>query len=320
MTAIGTAVTAVGGVFAIAACGYAARRRGVLTHVGLSELSRLLIDFFLPASLFHSMFTQLDASRLDEVLLAGAGQIGLFASGLLWMALIIRIMHIASPRGTVLALGAIQNSVYMPLPIASVLLPADQAIRAQFYIGCLVIVFTPVLWSLGVLLLSGRASAVQETSRWRLVFNPPFVAALSGACTKLVFSAAGIGLPAPVLQFLATMGSATVPVAMVILGALLAEVKSLRAVEGRAVWGICLVKLALVPATILAVFALWQPSDPILRLVLFLEATAPPATNISIIVRRFGGDTQLVAAATFVAYLLSIATIPFWLVVAAAVI
>ncbi len=304
---------AISGVFALGACGFAARRRKVISHQGLSELSRLLIDFLLPATLFNSMYSQFDPHRLDEVLRPAISQVVLLVIGTLAMAIYARVARLRSPRGTVVALAAFQNNVYLPLPIAIALLPQPEALKAQFYIGCFVLFFTPTLWSVGVLLLSGRTHNTQSVSQWRLVLNPPFLAALGGLAVKLVFSTYGFMMPAPVGNFLTLMGNGTVPIAMIVLGALLAEVRSVSDVEARAIWGIACVKMFLLPACVLAFLYLWRQGDPVFRLVLTLEAAAPPATNISLIVRRFGGETALVASTTLVTYLLSALTIPLWL-------
>ncbi|MGB9690683.1 MAG: AEC family transporter [Candidatus Sumerlaeaceae bacterium] len=304
---------AVSGVFALGACGFLARRRAVITHQGLSELSRLLVDFLLPATLFNSMYSQFDPRRLDQVLQPAFAQVILLITGTLAMASYARLARLRSPRGTVIALASFQNNVYLPLPIAIALLPHQDAVRAQFYIGCFVLFFTPTLWSVGVLLLSDRAHRHRQISRWRLVLNPPFVAALSGLTVKLILDAVGGTMPSPVANFLTLMGNGTVPIAMIVLGALIAEVGSVREVETKAIYGIALIKMFLLPLGAFVFLYFWRGGDPVFRVVLMLEAAAPPATNISLIVRRFGGETALVASTTFITYLLSALSIPLWL-------
>ncbi len=312
MTGFLATAGAIGSVFAIGACGYLARRREVLSHHGLTELSRLLIDFLLPASLFYSTYTQFDPGRLSEVVQPVLGQTFLFLAGAFLMILATQILRIRKPLGTLVSLAAFQNNVYLPLPLATALLTGQDAVRAQFYIGCFVLIFTPILWSIGVLLLTAGRS-YRGFAAWRLALNPPFVAALVGILVKAIGLQVGIALPRPVIHFLSLMGNGTVPVAMIVLGGLLAEVRSIGEIDKRALLGVVLVKMFLMPACVLGFLLWWSDGDPIFRLVAMVMGAAPPATNISLIVRRFGGDAHFVAATTFLTYLLCVLTIPFWL-------
>lgn len=306
-------VGAVLGVFAMGACGFWARRSGTLSHQGLSELSRLLIDFLLPASLFYSMFSQFDPRHLEDIVQPAVAQFVLLLVGGVPMAMIWRVLRLRVPRGTALALASFQNNVYLPLPIAVAIVPPSETLKAQFYVGCFVIFFTPTLWSLGVMLLAGPHKSSQAKPPWKLALNPPFLGALVGIGAKLFMGHWGWVLPQPVTNFLTLMGNGTVPIAMVVLGGLLAEVRSVWDVDAKAVWAVVGIKLVFVPLCCLLFLTFYPLGDPVLRLVLMLESAAPPATNISLIVRRYGGETKFVASTTFITYLLSAVSIPLWL-------
>ncbi|MCX7625539.1 MAG: AEC family transporter, partial [Candidatus Sumerlaeaceae bacterium] len=255
-------------VFAIGACGFWARRSGTLSHQGLSELARLLIDFLLPASLFHSMFSQFDPHHLEEIAQPAVTQVVLLLAGGIPMAICWRVLQLRVPRGTALALASFQNNVYLPLPIAVALVPPSESLKAQFYVGCFVLFFTPTLWSFGVMLLAGPHKSPQPKPTWKLALNPPFLGALSGIVAKLIMGHWGLALPQPVTHFLTLMGNGTVPIAMVVLGGLLAEVRSVWDVDARAIWTIVWIKLVFVPLCILLFLMAYRHGDPVFRLVL----------------------------------------------------
>ena len=315
-TVVGSIVvslSAVTVVFILGFCGFWVRRKDIVTHQGLTDFSRVLIELFLPAAFFYSTFSQFDLGQFHKVVLPGLGQLLLFVLGIVGTGIFVKIWTVNAPRGTLFAMASLQNNVYLPLPLVMALLSGNEAERAKFYIGCFVLFFTPVLWSLGVVALSGEGADGMRPSRWKLIVNPPFLAALFGIVLKVVFTLFHLTLPHPVRSALKLMGEGTVPVAMLVLGGLLAEVGSIRRVGWRAIYCIAGVKLVFVPLLTLIVLCLWRPSDTVFQTVLMVEAAAPPATNISLIVRRFGGEKDLVASATFVTYLLSILTIPLWL-------
>jgi predicted permease len=116
-----------------------------------------------------------------------------------------------------------------------------------------------------------------------------------------------------VMDFTRLAGTATTPLAMIVLGGLLAEVRWSRDFELRAIGVIVAVKLFMLPAMTALCIRYCRAIDPIFTFVLMLEAAVPPATNVSLAAKKFGGNTSFVALALFLTYLLSILTIPMWL-------
>ncbi len=83
--------------------------------------------------------------------------------------------------------------------------------------------------------------------------------------------------------------------------------------KGGIVTGVsALVKLAVVPAcALLAVRAI--PMDRTFAFVLVLQAAMPAALNHIVVIREYGGNVPLAAGALFVQYMVSLATVPFFL-------
>jgi predicted permease len=77
--------------------------------------------------------------------------------------------------------------------------------------------------------------------------NPPFLGALAGLALKALSLGTGIAVPATLLNVAKLMGDATVPLAMIVLGGLLAEAKWSTHFEFKAVAAISIVKLGIVP-------------------------------------------------------------------------
>jgi len=221
---------------------------------------------------------------------------------------------VRSHRGTIMALCAFQNNAYLPVPLVMALLAPPDAARARFMIGIFVLFFNPLLWTVGAHLLGEEVPRGRRVATFlRRVANGPFLSVLAGLALKEYFLQTGGAMPAAVLTFVKTLGAATVPLAMVVLGAILAEAHWSRDFEPRAIIVVMAVKMAVVPLIALAWLRTVPNLDPILKLVVLVESAAPPATNIMLVTKRYGGNTSLVAVVLFVTYLASILTMPLWL-------
>ncbi|MBX7247066.1 MAG: AEC family transporter [Candidatus Sumerlaeaceae bacterium] len=304
-------------IFAVGAFGFLAVKRGLLTPNGVSELARVLVAFFLPGTLFNAMYSQYSPDKGPYMIMAVGTQIAFFVGGAVLAFGAHRLLKVQSAVGTVAALSSLQNNIYLPLPIAMAILasPAEQA-RAQFYIGSFVLAFTPLLWSVGVILLKERRDVgVPIIKMLGNALNPPFIAAVAGVIVKHISLKYGWGMPTVATGILKLCSDATVPMAMLVLGGIMAEVKWSHDFEVKAVLTVGIIKLLVIPAAALAFIRFNGGLDPIFGFVMLLEAASPPATNISLAARTFGGKTSLIALTLFITYLISMLTLPLWLAV-----
>ena len=311
---IGAAVPAIGAVFIMGVIGFASRKRNLLTDSGVGELTRVLVDFILPCTLFYAMYTQYSPDRLIYIARSAGVQGVLFTSGALLALVGHRLLRVRSHRGTVMALSGLQNNVYLPLPLALALLSKADGEKAQFYIGSFVMFFNPLLWTVGaVLLAAGGEGKVRWVDLLKRIPSPPVMACFVGVILKAMALHYGWTMPAFVLNVTRTIGDATVPLAMIVLGAALAAAHWSRDFDPRAVVLVTLVKMILLPLGAL-LWLKWRGGwDPIYNLIILIEASAPPATNSTLAAKRYGGNTSLVALILFSTYIVSLLTMPFWI-------
>jgi hypothetical protein len=209
-----------------------------------------------------------------------------------------------------LVLCSMQNAGYLVLPVGLAVFP-EQFDRFALYCFLFILGFNAVLWSLGKALVSGRP----DRNGWRSLVTPPLVANL--AALTLALSGLRSVIPTVVLDAVDLVGQAAVPVATIVLGAVLGSV----AFKVRAhLWDagrVVAVKLGILPLlTVLAVHAAGlEAVDPLLARFLVLEAASAPAAGIILQVRSYGGDEQKVGTLMLVCYAACLITMPFWLAV-----
>ncbi|HZP61072.1 MAG TPA: AEC family transporter, partial [Opitutaceae bacterium] len=220
-------------------------------------------------------------------------------------------------RPTFLFLTAIPNWIFLPLPIAQALY-GDAGVRtvllcnvgAQF-----------VLWSFGVWILHGTMGHAARS----LLTNTGLWATAAGVAMALIFpgarelGAAANGGPAmalggAVVQALAMVGSLTIPMSLLAIGAQLGELTVAVHRFPRVLWGVLLARLIVAPLVTVALgFCLLKLGTPVpaqTRLIGYLIATMPVAISCSVMTERFAGDTTLAAEGIFYSTFFSLVTVP----------
>lgn len=311
-------------LFAISAVGFLGTRSGHVDNATVSGLTRVLVDVIVPAQLAHAMIAGLDAETISEcgTVIVAMGVMSVMCLMIAWLVTRVWRGGSALQDRAVWSLSTMQNGIYVPLPLVLALTPAEQHARATILISGAVIMMIGVTWTLGVFLLRAeRAGRVAVRDSIKGALNPPMISIFVGAALAFVppFAAAGRGEQAPmVVEILVNaaeiLGSALPPLAMLVLGLMIGQSRVRSSLSMRTVGIVTGVRL--IAAPVVMIWALtagplsWVPG--IVALVLIVQAAAPPATNLSIVARRYGGDWELVASVLLVTYIIALVTLPLF--------
>jgi predicted permease len=229
----------------------------------------------------------------------------------------------------ILAMSGLQNAFYLPAPLVIALLPPERRDEGMMYVGAAVIILNFLQWTLGPILLSSRghdgrsplfSSGVRGFLRSGL--PPPVIGTLAGCVGSQIpgLQSAALGtapgwawfieLP---LRALNLLTPSVGPLAMILLGGVLATGSLSSTLRKRPAILVVLIRLILVPALILWVARRWIPGTGVFFLVLAIEASAPPATNLTIIALRYGNQARQVSSVLLVSYIVGLVTIPLWI-------
>jgi len=168
-----------------------------------------------------------------------------------------------------------------------------------------------IFWSAGIWLIT-EGSARDWRENMRKTANPPIITLLLGLL--FLWSPVREGFQSlPALQdSLDLIGNTTIPLVMFVLGGSLRDQTLIKS-SGGIVAGISsLVKLLAIPACALLAVR-FIPMERTFAFVLVLQAAMPAALNHIVVARKYGGNVPLTARTLLVQYLLSLATIPFFL-------
>ncbi len=308
-------------LFLIITVGWLSRRRGYLRADTTSILGRFVVDVCLPALIVVQMIATVsrDSWRADGASLALAGIVFLVALGLGLGSAVIWAPR--QSRSSYAFFVGIPNWVYLPLPIAQALF-GPAGVRAVLMCN---VVSQLLIWSVGVTVLRGRVS--QEALR-KALLNPGILAAAVGIALALLVPEAktwrsaslmngaslGPALAKVLLDSLALLGSLTVPLSLLLIGAQLGGMRARRRPPATLLWSLVTTRLVVGPLVTLAVFqgitALGWVLPDVPRRVTLLISAMPVAVTCGIMAERYEGDTALGARAIFVSTLLSLLTLP----------
>lgn len=280
------------------AMGYLANRLGYLDGGTNRRLCKLLLNITMPAMILAAVFNQ-------EVLPEPGELLGLLKAAAFYYGLEFLLMPLAAgllggtegQKGVWRFVMIFANTAFVGYPVTVALFGQE----ALLYAVILVIPFNLLAYTLGPLMLAGTAGP-----RRRQRVSPCVVAALAALAVTLT----RIPLPALPGECLDIVGGVTVPLSLLLVGSLLADLPLGKAFANPRLWALAAVRLLILPALLWGIFQVVDIEPPMAAEVAVILMSMPAALNGSMLSLEYGGDTETMAQATFLTTLCSIVTIP----------
>lgn len=292
-------IIAILSLFAMIAAGFFARRHGYLGEERLYQISHVLVNIALPALTISSMQVPNTGPAIGMVESTLAVAFAYYLGAFLLAILICRFLPSApGEKGVFQFMLVFPNVGFMGIPVSEVILGPD----SLFYVILFNLPFNLLVFTMGVWLLArGRA----ERPDLRLLLTPGLLASFVGLGLFL----AGYHIPFPVDTALDWIGKATTPLAMIVVGALLATLPVSRLAGDWRIGVVSALRLVVLP--VLA-FLLLSPfiADRLLLFTTVLLVAMPVAANTVLLSEEYGVDATLASQGVFLSTLLSCLTIP----------
>jgi predicted permease len=305
-------LTKISVLFVILFIGVIARRRKILTEDSTRALATLVIVIALPFLYFYSLATKLDVELLKIIWSLPLIAISLVFAAYAAAKFLSNFVGLDSRgKATFIYLATFTNCGFLAIPIANALYGTEGIVRVVFFnVG-----FNMLYWTLGVWTL--RRSNPDSYSGNTNIFSSSKNLINSGTIGLLCGIAAGLAairLPYFILDSTKIIGSATIPLALLVVGSIMSrgEMQRLRTYK-KALCLIILCRLIIIPALALIVTGLIGTLSPLSRAIIVLQSAMPSASTSPIFTTRFGGDSQLASAGVFATHICSIITIPIFM-------
>ena len=281
------------------AAGYVAVSTEIMDPRATRGLSGLLVNITLPALIIASMQVPITPARLagaETLLLA---TVVFFILSFAVARVTSRAMPMTSSERGVFEFAIVFGNVgFMGFPVAQTLFGAD----ALFYVAIFNLVFNFLVFSVGIAMLTGEQEGGFDP---RLLANPGIVASAAGFLLFL----GSVEIPAPFIDAIDLLGGVTTPLAMIIVGAMLATFPAREMVGDWRIWVASAVLLLAVPVAYCYLFSSIF-SDPLVSGVMITMAAMPAAVNTVVFAEQYGADARLASQIVFVSTIGSLITIP----------
>ncbi len=283
-------------------------RMKIISSLQVQALSAVTVNVFLPCLIMSKTLLRFHPESFYNWWILPLAGVLMIVAGLFFSGFFFKMRRGKRP---LMPLASMQNAVYIVLPVGQVLFP-DKFDTFALYCFLLILGATPVMWSLGKVMISGEKESRIQVKDF---ITPPFSAML--AAIFLTFTHLSSFVPGSVIAAMNLLGQATVPVAVFILGATIGALsfKDIPSIQDILI--VSAVKYILLPVSMSAIlyFGKFYASMPLLCSMLVIQAAAPPATNLILIAKHYGGDTESFSSMLVIQYLICLVAMPVWIAV-----
>ena len=317
------------------AIGFITRRSGKFDDAFFRSLSRFVIRVVLPIY-FIVRVGQINLGDVGSLFVMPIAAVLVIALGLGISVLMFRFLPFAgSDRRAGIALSTFGNSGYLPLTLGAVLPLSIPAIAEQIDVGlppiliaAYVFAFSPLLWSIGNYVVTQPGDR-RPQFRVKDLASPPLIGIAIGVVVSLLGIVRDDGTPIePLVHVFAALdmlSAATLPLALIVLGALIGGIKVSRtelAVTLRMSVAVSAIRFAVLPAVFWGLYFLLRSRitiPPAVLFILFLEFHIPPATNLSLMAGQAEVNTHHTGVILLISHIVYLVIMPAYLLLYLAV-
>ena len=303
-----TSITSIIPIIAIIVLGYILQVKGWFGDAFGPNLSRLIMNVALPASIFVSVMKYL---TLDKLISLSGGLLYTFVAfilGYIVAYIVVVLFKVRSGRrGTMINTFVNANTIFIGLPL-NVALFGDQALP---YFLIYYITNTISTWTLGVYLMTSDSKSGQskETSKfdWKKLLPAPLV----GFLVALLFLILRISIPDFATNTLTYVGNIVTPLSLIYIGIVLAKA-GLKTITFDKDTIVTLVgRFILAPLIMLLVLKFFAPNMATAEFKTFMIQSATPALAVLPILANQGkGDVEFSTNVVTLSTVLFIIVIP----------
>ncbi|KOP82984.1 auxin efflux carrier [Bacillus sp. FJAT-21945] len=286
-------------LYGIGILGFIVRKKGVLNEHANDVLTHLILSITLPALILFSLDISFSVDIVKDFLwLISMSMYILVLSCFLakWMKKRARLEK--KQKNVYEGLIIFGNQGFIGYAVSFILFEEQGIIYLTIFNLCYLI----LIWTYGIFLFSN------STINWKQIFlNPGILSTFVG----LILFLLPVNLPVMVSSGLESVGKMTIPLSMMLIGSLVANVnyKDLfLSIKNRYLWKMAIARLLFIPFLLLPFAFISFPFS--LMITAILVSGMPAAPTITLFSQKYGADTLFASLGVLITTLLCIVTIP----------
>ncbi len=261
------------------------------------DLSKFVLQVVNPVMIFMSYQTDYKPELVKNLLLTFVLSLGAYA-----VTILLAYLLIPSKKGRETELerfsAIYSNCGFMGIPLVNALF----GMEGVFYLTAFITVFNLIVWTHGIILISGEKSMKNIV---KVLYSPTIIAIVLGIITFFLQIRLH-EVPAKALEFISQLNT---PMAMIVSGVTMAETNVLKLLKKGGVYYICFLRLLLIPAILAALLSPLGISEKV-RLTVIVAASAPPAAMCTLQCIRYGRNSVYASEIFTAGTILSVLTLP----------
>ena len=271
---------------------------GIVDQHTRMSLNELLLNVFLPCTILNSFFNT-DGSLLFSLL-----TILIISAGILALCFVLsKLLYIKADsrqKKVLLYATLISNAIFLGMPIVENIYGAGSPV----YVSAYLLPSRIAVWTAGVAIFSSGKVSVKK-----MLLHPCMVATYLG----LIVLFMRIKPPVLVYRLVSNLGNCNTPVAMLVVGNVLAAIDPRKIITKLTVY-YTFIRLLLVPFLVMLILHFVRV-DPMIMGISVILSGMPTGPTTAILADKYKVDSELACKIIFISTFLSIFTTPLlaWL-------
>lgn len=305
---------ALDGIFTIVlvvGIGYVLSKKGWFDDKSSALIAKLVTTVSLPLYMITSLTKNFTAQKLLELAPDMLLPVCSMLLAMIVGKLAVRLFNVRQGRrGVFVTNFFIANTMFIGLPV-NLALFGDESIPSVMLYYMVNLTF---FWTLGVQNIvadvEGAGSSLFSTQVLKKLWSPP----LMGFVAAIVLILIGLPLPKFLMRGFQYVGNLTTPLSLVFIGIEISKIKLSDFNFEKDIWGGLFGRFIVCPLCVLCLVPFINMS-PISVKVFAMQATMPAMTQMAIVCKQYGGDSQFAAALSFITIIGGLLMIPVYMTV-----
>ena len=273
-------------------------KTGLIKRESNRDLSKFVLQVINPAVIFMSYQTDYRTELVRNLLLTFVLSVGAMGAAVILSYFLVRRKE--GRETEIERFSAVySNCGFMGIPLVNAIY-GDEGV---FYLTAFITVFNLIVWTHGVILISGEKNIKQVV---KVFYSPTMIAIFLGIITFFL----RIRIPGAAAEALGLLKEVNTPMAMIVSGVTIAGTNVAKMLKNYRIYYVCLLKLIIVPVLIAVPLSMLTGVDETVRMTVLVAAAAPPATMCTLLSLRYGKNSIYASEIFAAGTILSVATLP----------
>lgn len=280
-------------MFVMMMMGYGMYKVKRISSLGSKEMGAVLLYVVTPIIIMRAYTVEYTQQRAFNMLIALALALFSVILSIILSKVIYKHERIENFAATY------SNAGFMGIPLVQATLGTE----AVFYLSAYLAVMVLLQWTLGIIVITGDQS---HTSFKRIFTNPIILGIIGGLAIFFM----QLTLPKFVLDVFSIISGLNSPLAMIILGVYLAQIRLISLINSWKVVSVSFVRMIFIPLIVGGLMIFVSNEYYMIKMVTLIAVSAPVGFNAAILAQQFDLDYSQAVRYVCHSTLFSIATMP----------